>query len=491
MAVWGLAQRGARPRTRLISSVLLAVVCTLGLVVVLVRTPSARFDQAVDVSFPLTALSLAAGVVAGAARAVAHLPARAVGSEAPVPSRHWRWTAGPGLTAAVLFVAAVLAIAALPAWTSAANTRATTATTTPPQGDPPDLDGAVRWQSALPGQNREVESTAGGLAVAEWHATDWRLRMFDPASGGERWRYHRLGSRRVGLPVVSPDGRLLAVLASRRPPRRLWVTQFGPDTSVLVLDAVTGRVQADIPVPPADGILAVDRSGVVLDEVHCQRTLRRSSCAEGASGLAKLRLDGRPVWRHSSRSGCRPATALPVDGDLLISMRCTEPGQATRPAEPRYRHELTRVTGATGTPVWASPVDTASDEVRFSSVSLAAGVAVVSLFRPASEPATHLTVGLRLSDGEPAWRHESPRRGLPGGTRGERWARPLTANGLVVLAESIPEGTGAARSHTVRSEAVDAATGQPAWARDVPVGRHSSRCPAPTQSGTGAGRGSH
>ncbi|MGP4022991.1 hypothetical protein [Actinomadura sp. 3N407] len=478
---------GRQTRVRVVAGSVMAAGCVAAFVMVVLRMPTPGPSGGVDLSFPLMMLALALsglGALATVVGSVRRLGADPV--DRAVPPNGLRSAVSAGSVAAVPLLTVAVAVGLAPSWVVAVNTEKVTTDRPAPAAGPPALTGAVAWSTPPSGKGTSgsarisVIGTAGGLAVLDSRG----LRMLDPASGAQRWTFHRwdariLGPRHrpnridTGSAAVSPDRRLLAMTVFVDAPRTLFIDGLRASTRVWVFDTVSGRLKADFAVPDTVSVVGVGEGRVTVN----MPSAREGPDSTGRGALGMLTFDGETAWRFALDEGCRPTEIVPVGDDVLTVISCLSEREHVDP-----RHRLVRVDGGTGRPHWSWQVrrDGAEpgDVERFEQVSMGVtdGMAVVDarkIYRREVGEADETTVshnlaGIRVTDGRPVWWQPGGRgsrvRSDDPGERG-----PLHAvAGTAVFAENRRTGTGDETRYSTALRAFDVQTGKKSWSRDVP-----------------------
>lgn len=148
-----------------------------------------------------------------------------------------RWIMGLAAAGAL-----VLPGLALPPWVDN-EVRATNTDFLPPSDAPGELtsslDGDVAWSANAVGGSAEMMTTSGGIAA--YTQSPVGIQMLDPKTGQVRWSWSRDDLVTLNGPMVaSVDGDYLAA-------RFQTVSQSPAPPSIVVFDAMTGDVQAELP----------------------------------------------------------------------------------------------------------------------------------------------------------------------------------------------------------------------------------------------------
>ncbi|TDC93942.1 hypothetical protein [Actinomadura sp. 7K507] len=476
-------RRGRRIRT--LASSVMAAGCVAALVLVVSRMPTPGLSGGVGLSSPLMILALALAGTGALTLVVGSLPPLGGDAARADPPGRLRSAVGAGAAAVVLLLSAALAVGAVPWWVAAVNTDGVTTDRPAPDAGAPALTGSVAWSRPQRGKGASgsaptsVIGTAGGLAVLDARG----LRMLDPASGAQRWAFHRwdvrvFGPRHrrnrvdTGSTAVSPDGRFLAMTVFVDAPRALFIDGLRADTRVWVFDTVSGRQNADFAVPDTASVVGVGEGRVVVDMAPSRE--ETDSAERGA--LSMLTSDGDTAWRFVLDEGCRPTEVAPVGGDVLTVVSCYSDKEHVDP-----RHRLVRV-GGDGRPLWSWRVSREGaepgDVERFEQVSVGVtdGMAVVDareIYRSevgetGETTVSHNLVGVRVTDGRPVWwRPGGSGSRLRSDDPGERG--PLhAAAGTAVFAENRRTGTGDGARYSTALRAFDVRNGKKSWSLDIP-----------------------
>ncbi|TDC48830.1 hypothetical protein E1281_24200 [Actinomadura sp. KC345] len=483
--VWATRSRpqgrsaGRRKRVRVVAGSVMAAGCVAASVMVVLRMPTPGPSGGVDLSVPLMIPALALSGLGALATVVDSV--RRPSADRTVPPGGFRSAVSAGSAASVPLLAVAVAVGLVPSWVVAVNTENVTTDRPAPAAGAPALTGTVAWSTpqhdtGKPGSARiSVIGTAGGLAVLDPRG----LRMLDPASGAERWAFHRwdarvLGPRHrpdrvdTGSVAASPDGRLLAMTVFVDAPRTLLIDGLRARTRVWVFDTVSGRLKADFAVPDTVSVVGVGADRVTVD-------MPAASTERGA--LSMLTFDGETTWRFALDEGCRPTEIAPVGDDVLTVVSCHSEEEHVDPS-----HRLVRVDGGTGRPRWSWQVRQEGaepgDVQRFEQVSMGVtgGTAVVDareitrseVGEAGETTVSHNLVGVRVADGRPVWwRPGGQGSRLRSDDPGERG--PLhAAAGTAVFAENRRTGTGDEARYSTALRAFDVQTGETSWSRDVP-----------------------
>lgn len=251
--------RRAQPRLVTVPALGFAVVGLIAVGLCWWRWPAAQPGAAMSERWPYLLLASVALVLAGALLALARR-LRLAPAYAQAPPR----LLSLGLTVVCGSLLAWIVVSAgepfVQARLETANTVSTT-TTTKPEQQPVQLDGALAWSREVPASGA-IAGTAGGVAELRPDG----VVMSDANTGQIRWRYSRAdvedaadsGSR--GL-LVSSDGRTLAAhlpYAGTRAPSGIDLPTYA------VLDAMSGKVLTEV---HTDGTaLAVDANQLLVAE---------------------------------------------------------------------------------------------------------------------------------------------------------------------------------------------------------------------------------
>lgn len=168
---------------------------------------------------------------------------------------------------------------------------------------PSDLDGTKRWQIEA---GRPAAATRGGIVSA----AEQEVTAIDPTTGERRWRFVQRGSSFEGQPVVSPDGRYVAVLASEDNGLTGRITDERYGDAVFVLDARTGG--------PLAKIDADDREPVYVNG----DVVLLGDAASEASIVRAYKYDDNEEWSYDRQSECVLATVVGVGDAVLVGHNC-------------------------------------------------------------------------------------------------------------------------------------------------------------------------
>ena len=217
-----------------------------------------------------------------------------------------------------IVVVAVIAVAAAQVggyagavgWTNGQNVHLTVADATPLRARESALDGKVGWSSQWTGN---PVSSAGGVLVTAANA----LEMLDPATGKARWTYRRADVNDIVNPVVSADGALVGALAfgqSLNPKPTPQGVQ-----RLIVLDAMTGALIADGPLPPD------------LDGTLTALTRTQAFFEAGPDGISQLQVNaieltgaraGQQDWVYYPKDGCAINAFSALGTEIAVSSLC-------------------------------------------------------------------------------------------------------------------------------------------------------------------------
>jgi outer membrane protein assembly factor BamB len=230
-------------------------------------------------------------------------------------------------------VTAVVAVAAAQAggyavavgWTNGQNVRLTVADATPLTARESALDGRVQWSAQRTGS---PVASAGGLLVTEGNA----LEMLDPATGRPRWTYRRADVAAIVNPVASADGTLVGALGLGQSLNPKPTPQGRQ--RLIVLDAVTGALVTDTPLPPG------------LGGTLTALTSTQAFFGAGPDGSSQLQINaveltgaraGQQDWVYYPKDGCAINAFSALGTEIAVSSLCG----TVDLLDPR-----------TGTPVW-------------------------------------------------------------------------------------------------------------------------------------------
>ncbi|HEY2696804.1 MAG TPA: PQQ-binding-like beta-propeller repeat protein [Pseudonocardiaceae bacterium] len=217
-----------------------------------------------------------------------------------------------------IVVVAVVAVAAAQVggyagavgWTNGQNVHLTVADATPLQARESALDGKVGWSSQWAGN---PVASAGGVLVTAANA----LEMLDPATGRARWTYRRADVNEIFNPVVSADGTLVGALAfgqSLNPKPAPQGVQ-----RLIVLDATTGALIADEPLPPH------------LGDTLTTLTRTQAFFEAGPDGISQLQINaieltgaraGQQDWVYYPKDGCAINAFSALGTEIAVSSLC-------------------------------------------------------------------------------------------------------------------------------------------------------------------------
>lgn len=455
---------GERVRPRIWAGVAMVTVCAAGLALVLVRMP----ERGIDLSFPLTALGFALGLLG----ALLLLLVRGAGDRRPA-SGAARWLVRGTAVAVAASLSVGLAAFAVPKWVVAANTEATTDEAVLSYRVS-TLDGMPAWRIGGVGEDAHILSTTGGLAVLDERGG----RVLDAASGRERWSFRRWDvnghiSRRDPLSVaVGVFGRWLAMTYRVDAPRLKAVDDRRHRDGAWVFDVTTGRMRADVPIAADSRPMAVTGQRILLSVPG------GPDLPEDGRVLASVDFNGGTAWRYNPGKGCAPSQVSEVGDGFVVLVGC---GQ---------NHSLVRLDGRTGAAAWTwtagqfggDPGEHGHRLRRQDMVLALAGDIAVADVRVTYEMRQDGTVGeitggevwhnlfgIRLTDGTRVWERRDQHYGdLPN-------IRPAGASGVLratvgtaILAVQHESGDSRDRRQAIALRGFNAATGEPAWSVDLP-----------------------
>jgi outer membrane protein assembly factor BamB len=216
-----------------------------------------------------------------------------------------------------IVVAAVIAVVAVQiggyagavGWTNGQNVHLSVADATPLRPHESALDGRVQW--GLPGSGY-VAASAGGVLATDRTG----LQMFDPVTGLARWTYHRADLAQVVNPVASADGKLvgaIGLVASLNPKPAPQAQQ-----RLLVLDAVSGAVVADVPLDTVQGTLSLlgpDTAYFTGGAIDFQQLQITSVPFTGSKA-------GRRGWIYYPKDGCNINGLSALGDEVVTSSSC-------------------------------------------------------------------------------------------------------------------------------------------------------------------------
>ena len=219
----------------------------------------------------------------------------------------------PAIVAAA--VIAVLAVqiggyAGALSWTNGQNVHLTVADATPLRPHESALDGGVAWSAQRSGS---AVASAGGLLIAAANT----LEMLDPSTGKPRWTYRRADVNQIFQPVASSDGTLVGAL--------MFGQMLNPKPTpqgaqrLIVLDAMTGTLITDAPLPPRLGgnLAALTRTKAFFQA--------------GPDGFTQLQVDavdltgpraGQLAWVYYPKDGCAINAFSVLGTEIVASSGC-------------------------------------------------------------------------------------------------------------------------------------------------------------------------
>lgn len=401
--------------------------------------PGPEFGLGRRVPWVLAACAL--GVVAAGVYTVGAVLRR------PVATAPWdRRTTLVTVAVVVVFAAASLgAVWAANAWTAARNLDVVHADGVLTGQRASALDGTQRWQAA---GSEDVVATRGGLVVVAGPG----VYAVDPTTGKQRWHYFSWGtsfqSSPAAVPVVSPNGRYVAVPTGLSRGLDLLLEGESESSEVYVFDAVRGRLVGRL---DAHGGAPsyVDQDIVVVGDVGEQVSDR----------VTAYRHDGSEAWQLAPGQGCLLGAVVGLGDSVLVGHNCDG------------RAKVSVRDATTGEKEWDWEHDGYISPNGVVVPESGADADTVVLDLPGEERddggpgrERHLVTALDTESGDTRWSRRNVQLGTASQDGQHSYASRYAA-GTLVLAGSRPDATGP----PVELVGLDPATGKERWRRKVPI----------------------
>lgn len=354
----------------------------------------------------------AVGVVAAAVYAAGAAVARRTASARPGSALT---TVVAGLVVLVLAAAGFTGVRAAGDWTAAQNLGVARADGPLDGQRASTLDGKTRWQ----GQgSRAAVATRGGIVVASGPG----IYAVDPTTGRQRWHYYSWGTSfftQGGLynhevPVVSDDGRYIAVTGIRDPGLDPLADDEPSTSQVYVFDAVRGRLLGRFDVRE-ENIWYVDGNVVVLDDA---RDHPRAATA--------YRHDGSRAWALEPKRDCTLGAVVGLGDNVLVGHNCEGTAKVSVRDATTGRERWD----------WGHEGYISSNGVVVPKSGAAAGTVLLDIPRDdflGKDPGRHTLTALDADTGETRWSRASVRVGRQTPGRGYSHSGLYTAGTLVLV----------------------------------------------------------
>lgn len=350
------------------------------------------------------------------------------------------------MSVAFVGIAAAAGTSAAHEMAESANTEASTTSDAVPLADLSDFE---HLNSAYPGGGGAV-GTPYGLLITS--ADTLAVTSYDAGSGKKRWEHIRHNRTFAQPPLVSADGREVALVGDRR--------DAPSGASVIVLDTATGDVLADERYTDEEGrVLAVTAKAIMFQPEKALSTVEAFSyggdhlwtyttperclvrameqagsrlaasmnCAADDVSADKPRVagvdesTGRSVWEWQGPSvGEIEPGSLVVDGDRVIAdVRQDISDSEGLFAARVFRHDLNALNAADGTLLWRREALDLGSTYAVScagTLQIGGGELVMGECHHATlgGQATFDVMAFRLSDGTDAWKGAAPLGFTPG-----------------------------------------------------------------------------
>ncbi len=360
-----------------------AVACAVAAVWVYMLMPEPGQNTYISRQLALSALAFCFGVVGGGLLVLGEMA-----TDGKVPQGRQRPDDGVTIRIAIASVVVVVLAAgagvpSVHAWTDDVNTEASRASATPPKSTELDL----QKPPTFTGEASSGLGTAGGLLTFEYGVgSPVSMTMHDAGTGKERWQYSSWNRELTGDPVLSSDGKIVALQTKRR--------DDGTYRS-FVVDTITGEPQFDSARDNYPGHLVAVTDGLTIYQSgETERTLKAFT------------RDGTTDWKYRAPEDCEITTVADDSKKLLAGMVC-------RPdSSDDYQSKVLAIDLKSGDSAWSWQAE-GPGRIGKHNMVVGPGMVIVDVrFEKGSEAGMfaarkygHDINALDLSDGSTMWRN--------------------------------------------------------------------------------------